>query len=98
MLLPYSHKDEIPSLVQEQKEKGLTLLEVMNITEGNFLLFGIPIPKVPTSEERIKALEEERLGLQLALAESIEKQEIDKINNQLAMAELIETLTIKGVL
>ena len=38
-------------------------------------------PQEPTPEERIKALEEERLGLQLALAESIEKQEIDKINN-----------------
>jgi hypothetical protein len=55
-------------------------------------------PQVPTPEERIKALEEERLYLQLALAESIEKQEIDKVNNQLALAELVETLTIKGVL
>ncbi|WP_313803630.1 hypothetical protein [Cytobacillus sp.] len=55
-------------------------------------------PKEPTPDERIKALEEERLGLQLALAESIEKQEIDKINNQLALAELVETLTMKGVL
>lgn len=54
-------------------------------------------PNVPTPEERIKALEKERLGLQLALAESIEKQENDKVNNQLALAELVETLTMKGV-
>lgn len=57
--------------------------------------FDIP---VPTLEEKLIALEQEKRTLQLALAESIEKQEMDKISNQLALAELIESLTIKGAL
>lgn len=49
----------------------------------------------PSEAEELRAQNE---VLQLALAESIEKQEIDKVNNQIALAELVETLIIKGVL
>lgn len=50
-----------------------------------------------TPEERQRA-EQEKLELQIALAEAIEKQETDKLNNQLAVAELTELLMQKGVL
>ncbi|QAT40819.1 hypothetical protein [Clostridium sp. JN-9] len=45
-----------------------------------------------TDEEKIKRLGDEKLQLQLALAESIEKQAQDKIDLQLALAELIEKI------
>lgn len=51
-----------------------------------------------TPEERIAVLEKEKDFLQIALAESIEKQETDKISSQLAIAELTEALIFKGVL
>ncbi|WP_419392873.1 hypothetical protein [Cytobacillus praedii] len=88
--------------VKDENIINKTYTHEFTIQDGK-IVFGVEkvvddSPKKPTPEERIKALEEERLYLQLALAESIEKQEIDKINNQLALAELVETLTIKGVL
>lgn len=92
----FSNNDERESILDKQTSQGYVLIREENLLEGNYLVFGEP--RDPTPEERIKALEEERLGLQLALAESIEKQEIDKINNQLALADLVETLTMKGVL
>ncbi|AKN32366.1 hypothetical protein Ccar_16445 [Clostridium carboxidivorans P7] len=45
-----------------------------------------------TEEEKIKRLTEEKLQLQVALAESIEQQEKDKIELQLAIAEVIESM------
>lgn len=54
-----------------------------------------PEPQPPTE---IELLKQENLALQLALAETIEKQETDKINNQIALAELVEKLTLQGVL
>ena len=68
---------------------------------NNKIEFGVEIVK-PEPEQRppteIEILQQENLILQLALAETIEKQEIDKINNQIALAELVETLIIQGVL
>lgn len=57
-----------------------------------------PQESEPTPPTDIELLQQENLILQLALAETIEKQETDKINNQIALAELLETLIIKGVL
>jgi len=65
---------------------------------GIFKRNGLTIQKMPTLEEKIVALGQEKLNLQIALAEAIEKQETDKLNNQLAVAELTELLTQKGVL
>ncbi len=47
-------------------------------------------------EDKIKRLEEEKLNLQLALAETIEKQVNDKIEMQLALAEAVEMFAAKG--
>ena len=47
-----------------------------------------------TPEEKIKKLEEEKLQLQLSMAETIENQARDKIELQLVMAELLENLYI----
>ena len=55
------------------------------------------VPNVPLSVE-VESLKQSEMILQIALAETIEKQETDKINNQIALAELVETLTIQGVL
>ncbi|MCK1999387.1 hypothetical protein MPH47_19520 [Psychrobacillus psychrodurans] len=57
-------------------------------------------PKEPELQPptEIELLQQENLVLQLALAETIEKQETDKINNQIALAELVEKLTLQGVL
>lgn len=46
-----------------------------------------------TDEEKIKRLENEKLQLEVALAESIEKQASDKVELQLAIAEVIETIS-----
>jgi len=45
-----------------------------------------------TPEEKIKVLTKEKLELQVALAESIEKQSKDKVELQLAIAEVIESM------
>lgn len=75
-------------------------------TETKELEFSYPDPNEPEVEqpyqvplsEKVASLEQESMILQLALAETIEKQEVDKVGNQVAMAELVETLIIKGVL
>lgn len=60
------------------------------------------VPPEPSQTEilqqQVAALEQDKLNLQLALAEAVEKQEADKLNNQLAIAELIEELVSGGVL
>ena len=83
--------DEISLIVPDEIDEA-TVRSIINKHDLT------PPPKSPTTEEKIAQLEQEKLVLQLALAEAIEKQETDKINNQLALAELIETLTVKGVL
>ncbi|SEM12495.1 hypothetical protein SAMN04487786_1080 [Paenisporosarcina quisquiliarum] len=70
-----------------------TLLEPTQLWKDMFLKE--PEPQPPTE---IELLQQENLILQLALAETIEKQETDKINNQIALAELVEKLTLQGVL
>lgn len=67
------------------------------ITENGELEPPKDVPSEPEPTE-IEVLQRENLMLQLALAETIEKQETDKLNSQLAVAELVETLIIKGVL
>lgn len=47
-------------------------------------------------EEKIQRFEAENTSLQIALAESIEKQANDKLELQLALAEVIENLAEGG--
>lgn len=73
------------------------LIEEQNISDGNFLIF-TDEPYAPDVNQRVSTLEQDKSILELALAESIEKQETDRVTNQLVVAELIEALTIKGSL
>lgn len=57
-----------------------------------------PLETEPQPPSEIEMLKQENAILQLALAETIEKQEIDQVHNQVALAEVIESLIAKGVL
>lgn len=57
-----------------------------------------PLETEPQPQSEIEILKQENAILQLALAETIEKQELNQVQNQVALAEVIETLYIKGVL
>lgn len=74
-------------------------MPILIMQSGEILAIERPVPEPePQPPSEIEVLKQENAVLQLAIAETIEKQEVDKINNQIALAEVIETLTIKGVL
>lgn len=86
--------------IEDEEDINKTFTHDFTIQNGK-VVFGTekPIPEPePQPPSEIELLQQENLTLQLALAETIEKQETDKINNQIALAELVETLIIQGVL
>lgn len=95
--IQYFVENEKKSIIEEQLALGEPLYGEANITEGNFLLFGKEEPALQPPTE-IELLKQENATIQLALAETIEKQETDQVHNQVALAEVIETLYTKGVL
>lgn len=88
----YTNDEERENIIKANKSKYL--IEERNISNGNFLVF----TSVKPLEVEVGELKQEKSTLQLALAETIEKQEIDKVNNQLALADLLETLIKREVL
>lgn len=93
---------EITDLETIEKLKNCTNVS-LDITTGTLLFDFTPqqiedLDTINVLRNQVLTLEQEKTTLQLALAESIEKQETDKVNNQLALAELIETLSMKGVI
>lgn len=79
----------------ETNEMQVVALTAEEIEQNEIDKSTVISPQPPSETELLK---QENAVLQLALADTIEKQEIDKISNQIALAEVIETLTIKGVL
>ncbi|WP_214813837.1 hypothetical protein [Exiguobacterium sp. s196] len=58
IIVKYKTEQEAQQIIDEKQAQGLTLVEVSNITEGNFLGF-VENPKNPTSlEEKVTQLEQ----------------------------------------
>lgn len=85
-------EDEYGKLVEQ--EDG----SILHTEQSQKWHYENPTIEVEPPPSVIELLKQENAILQLAIAETIEKQEVDKINNQIALAEVIESLTIKGVL
>ena len=86
--------------IEDAETVNKTFTHEYTIQDGQ-VVFGaeiiLPEPE-PRPPSELELLKQENMTLQIALAETIEKQETDKINNQIALAELVETLIIQGVL
>ncbi|ANS73716.1 hypothetical protein AWM70_03280 [Paenibacillus yonginensis] len=94
IIVKYQNEEEMQQIIDEKQAAGYTLIEVQNITEGNFLGFEepgwIPTETPPDVTNQIKELQNENTDLKLAIAELAETNESDKIDMQLALAELAE--------
>lgn len=94
IIIKYETEEDAQRIIAEKQAEGYTLVEVQNITEGNFLGFEEPgwvPPEIPPDvTEQIQELQNENTDLKLAIAELAETNESDKIDMQLALAELAE--------
>ena|GEM_PF-6405365 len=91
-IVKYETEEEAEQIKNQQIAKGYILVEVSNITEGNFLGFQEvgwiePEPETPLHDQ-ITQLEAQNTELMLAVAELASVSETDKMETQLAIAEL----------
>lgn len=91
LIVKYETEEEAAQIIEVKQGEGYTLVEVQNVTEGNFLGFQEPGWTPPT--EVIEKLQNENTDLKLAIAELAETSESDKIDMQLALAELADLIT-----
>ncbi|WP_018213731.1 hypothetical protein [Desulfitobacterium hafniense] len=79
-VIKYDSEDEVQSIIAEQELNGLILVEVANVTEGNFLAFDDRYvePVMPSSiprpiEEQLSQIKGDNLILMDALATVFEE-------------------------
>ncbi|MBH0166283.1 hypothetical protein IHV12_15275 [Fictibacillus sp. 7GRE50] len=70
----YNSEEEKQKIISEKNAEGLILIQISNITEGNFLAFSENPIKEPTPlEEKIEQLQQDNLILMDALAVTFEE-------------------------
>lgn len=77
VIIKYDKEEDAQRIIDEQLAKGLQLVEVSNISEGNFLGFddrAIQSPTLPpTKDEQIAILQQDNLIIMDALASVYEQ-------------------------
>ena len=80
IIIKYGNEEEMNSIIDEQSAKGLILVEVTNVTEGNFLAFDdryvepVMLSNIPKPiEEQLDKIKEDNLILMDALATVFEE-------------------------
>lgn len=69
-IFKYETEEEKTKIIQEQTATGLLLVEIMNITEGNFLGFSPdPLAPVKPIEQEVSELKAENATLNQQLAQ-----------------------------
>jgi hypothetical protein len=74
-IVKYETEAEAQTIIAEKVAAGMTLIEVSNITEGNFLGFAensSEIPSTDTPKTTVELLQDENTEIKLALAELAE--------------------------
>ena len=91
-IVKYETENEAEQIKNEHIAKGYILVEVSNVTEGNFLGFqetGWIEPEPETLlRDQLTRLETQNTELMLAVAELASVSETDKMETQIAIAEL----------
>lgn len=74
VIIKYENESEVQSIIDEQTKKGLHLVSVSNVIEGNFLGFDdrdvVPqIPNVDSNQLTMKELQDNQLIIMSAIAD-----------------------------